>query len=138
MYPPVFSKERLPFSIAYLSSLGLTLYFSLGVRTSRSHIELHVSLTLFLTECFLLWGHYLRCHPNHVPCLLRCSLFPGRRPDPQVWCTNGDAWSRKSLAHLSASSHAAPLDTSHGLLYRYSCRLTICKVEVCYIVHLRH
>ena len=26
------SKERLPFSIAYLSSLGLTLYFALGVR----------------------------------------------------------------------------------------------------------
>ena len=31
---PVFSKERLPFSVAYLSSLGLTLYFSLGVGTS--------------------------------------------------------------------------------------------------------
>jgi len=26
----LFSKERLPFSVAYLSSLGLTLYFSLG------------------------------------------------------------------------------------------------------------
>jgi hypothetical protein len=26
------SKERLPFSVAYLSSLGLTLYFALGVR----------------------------------------------------------------------------------------------------------
>jgi hypothetical protein len=26
------SKERLPFSIAYLASLGLTLYFALGVR----------------------------------------------------------------------------------------------------------
>jgi len=40
----VFSKERLPFSVAYLSSLGLTLYFSLGVSTSRSITE-YVSLT---------------------------------------------------------------------------------------------
>ena len=36
----VFSKERLPFSMAYLSSLGLTLYFSLGVGTSRSNMLL--------------------------------------------------------------------------------------------------
>ena len=28
------STERLPFSVAYLSSLGLTLYFALGVRHS--------------------------------------------------------------------------------------------------------
>jgi Got1/Sft2-like family protein len=28
------SKERLPFSVAYLFSLGLTLYFALGVRNS--------------------------------------------------------------------------------------------------------
>jgi hypothetical protein len=26
------SKERLPFSAAYLSSLGLTIYFAVGVR----------------------------------------------------------------------------------------------------------
>jgi Got1/Sft2-like family len=32
------SKERLPFSIAYLSSLGLTLYFALGVRQSPKPI----------------------------------------------------------------------------------------------------
>lgn len=28
------SKERLPFTVAYLASLGLTLYFSVGVRVS--------------------------------------------------------------------------------------------------------
>lgn len=27
----LFSKDRLPFSVVYFSSLGLTLYFSLGV-----------------------------------------------------------------------------------------------------------
>ncbi|EED81114.1 predicted protein [Postia placenta Mad-698-R] len=31
----IVSKERLPFSIAYLASLGLTLYFALGVRPAR-------------------------------------------------------------------------------------------------------
>lgn len=28
----IMSKERLPFSVAYFGSLGLTLYFALGVR----------------------------------------------------------------------------------------------------------
>ena len=40
------SKERLPFSIAYLTSLGLTLYFSLGVRPLNSSISFLRSLTL--------------------------------------------------------------------------------------------
>ena len=40
------SKERLPFSIAYLTSLGLTLYFSLGVRSFQSFITFLRSLTL--------------------------------------------------------------------------------------------
>ena len=35
------SKERLPFSVAYLSSLGLTLYFALGVRHSLGPIRLY-------------------------------------------------------------------------------------------------
>jgi hypothetical protein len=35
------SKERLPFSVAYLSSLGLTLYFALGVRHSLGSIRPH-------------------------------------------------------------------------------------------------
>lgn len=34
----IMSKERLPFSVAYFGSLGLTLYFALGVRTATSSI----------------------------------------------------------------------------------------------------
>lgn len=36
------SKERLPFSAAYLASLGLTLYFSLGVSTATLHTRTYI------------------------------------------------------------------------------------------------
>lgn len=46
------SKERLPFSLAYLSSLGLTLYFSLGVRP-------------FPPSCVLAQHALTHAHPCH-------------------------------------------------------------------------
>ena len=97
----MFSKERLPFSVAYLASLGLTLYFSLGVGTSRP-IGVHGLIDPITTECLVFWGYPLCSHPNSLPCLLRRGLLPGWHPDPQIWRTNGDAWSRKPPAHLIA------------------------------------
>jgi hypothetical protein len=47
------SRERLPFSLAYLGSLGLTLYFALGVRPLPSLA--HLPRSHPCTAAFILW-----------------------------------------------------------------------------------
>ena len=53
------SRERLPFSIAYLGSLGLTLYFALGV--CALYCLLTTLLTKYHTATFVLRIAHWRC-----------------------------------------------------------------------------
>ncbi|CEH13046.1 er-to-golgi vesicle protein transport sft2 [Ceraceosorus bombacis] len=49
------SKERLPFTISYFSSLGLTIYFALGprapTRQACSHIDVATASNVAMSRC---------------------------------------------------------------------------------------
>lgn len=63
------SKERLPFSFAYLSSLGLTLYFALGVCSPCSPTLLLLLADVcgyFLLAAFIYW-FALMCYRTGSP-----------------------------------------------------------------------
>lgn len=59
----LFSKERIPFSCAYLASLGLTLYFSLGVGSVPVYIPPAES-DLVPIAPFISWVPHLRHRPG--------------------------------------------------------------------------
>ena len=91
------SAERLPFSVVYFSSLGLTLYFALGVRTPSPHIH-PITPPLISPVClkigpFVPWIPLVRRSPSYGPhCLCPCLLprwhanTSHGRPTCSTWC----------------------------------------------------
>lgn len=76
------SRERLPFSFAYVTSLALTLYFSVGVRKSV------MSFVSILTNSAGPLIHRVSSvchHPNGEPVDICVCLFPWWSYDPAIW-----------------------------------------------------
>ncbi len=111
------SKERLPFSVAYLSSLGLTLYLALGVR----HIINRPVPLDHANEWFLatfIFGVFDWCRDSsHCACLIRSSLFPWRLTNITLWRSDGaprcripaPRLTRRMSLHLYPTSLIVPI-----------------------------
>ena len=120
------SKERLPFSIAYLTSLGLTLYFSLGVSCSflsyvnrikvdtQAHSYLGsligaiVQVRCSFPTCPCPAIDYLRL-PGHCACLIRPRIFPRGHSNSPLRRPDGPPRRREPASLLTRpSDYAAP------------------------------
>ena len=118
------SKERLPFSFAYITSLALTLYFSLGV-SDVAVVNPHRPLIMFsfLIGALLHWISYMCYHSGARCCgcdyVARHQLLPHRssRSSPTSWPTSPAAYkpfasARKWLCVVREASF--PSDPSVG------------------------
>ncbi len=83
------SKERLPFSIAYLSSLGLTLYFALGVRHIYQTSSYAGHADGWFLASFIFWVSDRCRDSSHRTCLIRSSLFSRRHTNITLWRPDG-------------------------------------------------
>ena len=96
----LFSKERLPFTAAYFASLGLTLYFAVGVKSYIGSlvfaiIQVTVMIISFHFRC-LMWRNSLGDSPR----ILHTGVFPWWGTDFTIWVTDGSAWSRELTSHM--------------------------------------
>ncbi|TFY61872.1 hypothetical protein EVG20_g6894, partial [Dentipellis fragilis] len=99
------SKERLPFSIAYLASLGLTLYFSLGV-SPIPHLSPHQAPQLTrpgrasqATLVHRLPGR--RDRASRHARIIHPRILPRRQPDAALRRLDGPAERRQSAARIA-------------------------------------
>jgi Got1/Sft2-like family len=97
------TKERLPFSIAYLSSLGLTLYLALGVRQSPKSIcpRDRTNNPYPATLLFRLLGG--RNCPGLCSRFIRTRIFSRRDPDVELWRSDGSPRCCHPIALLTPS-----------------------------------
>lgn len=72
------SPERLPFSIAYVGSLAMTMYFAVGVSTLRLSLSLASVCLIVLTEFagqILLRNPHFSSHPGHRSAVVSRSVL---------------------------------------------------------------
>lgn len=107
------STPRLPFTAAYFGSIGLTLYFSLGV----SHIS--VLSAAVDTDRFSASQYYpylvFRHRAAGLPCLVPCELFPNglerSTPCDDLRCSASSSmgeWLEKQLSRVQNSWRTPP------------------------------
>lgn len=122
------SKERLPFSVAYLASLGLTLYFSLGVSSpllSTTCLSTNTRVTQAHSYLGSLIGAIVQVRScscpscllvrlttpsllGHCPHLIRPRILSRGLPNPPFWRADGPPGCRQP-ASLLILARTSPL-----------------------------
>lgn len=108
-FPPdvkhIVSPERLPFSVAYFGSLGLTLFFAIGIRSTIG------TLIAAIVQVGVASGSerprkLTTPPPGRSPPHLPRGLLPWRRHDAALWWPDGPARRGQRPAFLIAHIYA--------------------------------
>lgn len=111
------STPRLPFTAAYFGSIGLTLYFSLGVSHSEClpPTAYTDSIPASQYHSHPVLGH----HPTSMPCVVPGELFPDglerTAPCDDIWCAASRSvgvWLNSRCSEIRTARHGQSYCTS--------------------------
>ena len=118
------STPRLPFTAAYFGSLGLTLYFSIGVSRTRVQVIAGASAKPFPASKHYSY-HVCGAYPTGLPVMVSCELLPDgfQRTSPcqQLWRPP-----RSSLDDKLRNERSRGVRRPQQAAWHRFCRCTLC------------